>query len=389
MAEGLLGIALERITARPWEPVIFDEPLPPATLPTPALVLDADVLARNLERMARFLDGHGKGFRPHTKTHKCPQIAKLQLGAGAVGVCAAKVGEAVALANAGVDRILLTSPVVAADKARVLAELARDVRIDVVVDGELGLGTLARAAAAGSPVGVLIDVDVAMGRTGNRDPDAIVELARQAAETPALDYRGIQHYAGHVMHVKGHDKRRDKSLRLWESVAAIVDRLDAEGLTPQVVTGGGTGTYDIDCAVPAITDLQVGSYVFMDQEYRLIGGRDGEWFDDFEVSLTVLATAISQPVAGAVTVDGGYKAFASDTVNPEPLDLADTEFRFAGDEHGVLLLHTPSQEPLLGSVQRFVVPHCDPTVNLYDYYWVCRDGLVTELWPISARGCSW
>jgi len=389
MAEGLLGIALERITARPWEPVIFDEPLPPAALPTPALVLDADALARNLDHMAWFLAGHGKGFRPHTKTHKCPHIAKLQLEAGAVGVCAAKVGEAVALANAGVDRILVTSPVVAPDKARVLADLARDVRLDAVVDGELGLGVLAQAASAGAPVGVLVDVDVAMGRTGNRDPDAIVELARQAAETPGLDYRGIQHYAGHVMHVKGHDRRRDKSLKLWESVAAIVDRLEAEGLAPGVVTGGGTGTYDIDCAVPVITDLQVGSYVFMDQEYRLIGGRDGEWFEDFEVSLHVFATAISQPLAGAVTVDGGYKSFASDTVNPAPLDLADTEFRFAGDEHGVLLLHTPSQEPLLGSVQRFVVPHCDPTVNLYDYYWVCRDGLVTELWPISARGCSW
>ena len=156
-----------------------------------------------------------------------------------------------------------------------------------------------------------------------------------------------------------------------------------------VVTGGGTGTYDIDCDVPLVTDLQVGSYVFMDEEYRRIGSRSGARFDDFEVALTVAATAISQPRDGALTVDAGFKAFASDTVNPEPLDLPGTQYRFAGDEHGVLLLRTPTQEPLLGTVQRFVTPHCDPTVNLYDWYWICRDGLVTELWPIAARGCSW
>src|SRR5690606_4905003 len=137
------------------------------------------------------------------------------------------------------------------------------------------------------------------------------------------------------------------------------------------------------------TDLQVGSYLFMDQEYRVIGGRSGSTFDDFEVALVVAATAISQPREGTITVDAGFKAFASDTVRPVPLDLPDTEYRFAGDEHGVLLLGAPPQEPLLGTVQRFVTPHCDPTVNLYDWYWICRDGLATELWPIAARGCSW
>ena len=393
-AFGPLDAALERIRSRPTGPQMLEAPVPLETLPTPALVLDADVLARNLARMATFLEGQGKGFRPHAKTHKCPELARLQIEAGAVGICTAKVSEAAVMVHAGIPRVLVTSPVVAPDRAALLASLAGAAeQLDVVVDSELGLDVLCSAVAeagdAAGTVGVLVDVDVAMGRTGNRDAGAILGLAERAAATPGLEFRGVQHYAGHVMHIKGHAERRDRSLRLWEQVADIVSRLNEAGHAPGVVTGGGTGTYDIDCAVAELTDLQVGSYVFMDQEYRLIGSRESDWFDDFEVSLTVLATAISQPTDRAITVDAGYKSFASDTVDPEPLDLPDTAFRFAGDEHGVLLLKAPTQELLLGTVARFVTPHCDPTVNLYDWYWVCRGGLVTELWPISARGCAW
>ena len=386
----VLRAALEQVLARPWQPVTLTEPQPVEALPTPALLLDADVLERNLQRMAAFLNERGKGFRPHAKTHKCPLIAARQLEAGAVGICVAKVSEAAVMVNAGIDRVLVTSPVVDREKARLLVGLAGHAAgIEVVVDSSLGFDALAAAADPAAPVGVLVDVDVAMGRTGVRRLDDVLRLAEAAAATQGLRFRGIQHYAGHLMHVKGYDRRREKSLALWESVAVVVRALAERGLPPLVVTGGGTGTYDIDCDVDAVTDLQVGSYVFMDQEYRLIGSRTGEWFDDFEVALQVVGTAISQPREGTITVDAGYKSFASDTVEPQPLTLADTEFRFAGDEHGVLLLGAPTQEPLLGSVQRFITPHCDPTVNLYDWYWVCRDGLVTEMWPIAARGCSW
>lgn len=381
--------ALAQVLARPWQAVVLDDPLPVESLPTPALMLDIDALDRNLARMAEFLGARGKGFRPHAKTHKCPLIAVRQFGAGAAGICTAKVSEAAVMINAGIPRVLVTSPVVVADKAALLVELASRAEVSVVVDSHLGLRVLQAAADPAAPVGVLVDVDVAMGRTGNRNLDQVLDLADAAATTNGLEFRGVQHYAGHVMHVKGHAARRDKSLRLWESVAATVAALAARGLTPQIVTGGGTGTYDIDCDVAAVTDLQVGSYVFMDQEYRLIGGRDGDWFDDFEVSLQVAVTPISQPVGSAITVDGGFKSFASDSVNPEPRELPGVEYRFAGDEHGVLLLRAPTQEPLLGRVQRFIAPHCDPTVNLYDWYWICRDGVATELWPIAARGCSW
>ena len=162
------------------------------------------------------------------------------------------------------------------------------------------------------------------------------------------------------------------------------------GVEYDVLTGCGTGTYDIDTAVAEITDLQVGSYVFMDEEYRQIGGRDGPRFEDFEVALTVACAAISRPAPGALTVDGGYKSMASDTVAPAVDVLFDTRYRFAGDEHGILLSDTSLAGVKLGDVLRVVAPHCDPTANLHDRYWVLEpDGLVHGCWPISARGCSW
>jgi D-serine deaminase-like pyridoxal phosphate-dependent protein len=382
-------LALQELSKRPHQPTELSEALGLEALPTPALLLDEAALDRNIDKMARYLGQQGKGFRPHAKTHKCPHIAARQLAAGAVGICAAKVSEAVVLVNAGIDRVLVTSAIMSPEKAQVVAELASRATVDIVVDSMEGLELLARALPAEVELGVLIDLDVEMGRTGTRSDETAARLAERISESPGLRYRGVQHYAGHLMHVEGYDARRDRSLALWETVTGRVERLADQGFASEVVTGCGTGTFNIDSEVEVVTDLQVGSYVFMDQEYRLIGGRDSELFEDFEVSLTIAATAISQPSNRAVTVDGGYKAFASDTVNPEPMDLAGSRFRFGGDEHGILIFGEGTQQPTLGSVQRFITPHCDPTVNLHDVYWVQRDDRVHATWPITARGCSW
>jgi D-serine deaminase-like pyridoxal phosphate-dependent protein len=382
-------LAVQNLLARQWEPVSLAQPVPVDSLPTPALLLDEAAFERNIARMAEHLGSKGKGFRPHAKTHKCPIIAARQLAAGAVGVCAAKVSEAVVLINAGIGPVLITSTVVTPDKARVVAELCQRGQLSIVVDSELSLRVLSDAVTDAATLGVLVDVDVDMGRTGSRDVVEIKRLAERIGNQPNLHFEGIQHYAGHLMHVEGFAPRRERSLALWEKVAEIVAELTVEGFAPEVVTGAGTGTYNIDCEVPEVTDLQVGSYIFMDQEYRLIGGEQSALFDDFEVALSVASTAISQPLAQTITVDAGYKAFASDTVDPEPLSLAGARFRFGGDEHGIVILPKGNQEPLLGGVQRFITPHCDPTVNLYDYYWVHRDGVAHSIWPIAARGCSW
>ena len=383
---------LTQVLARDSSPVQLEEPIEIAELQTPALVLERSVFEANIARMMAFQRDHGKGIRPHAKTHKCPHIALSQIAAGAVGVCAAKVSEAFVLINAGVSDVLITSPLVTRNKVGVLADLtARSERLKVVVDSEMGMQRLQEQIPVDRRLGVLIDVDLNMGRTGVRGADNIVALARKVNDTPQLDYLGIQHYAGHLMHIAGFTTRREKSHRAWGRIQEIIDALNQAGLAPGIVTGGGTGTYNIDCEVPAITDIQVGSYIFMDREYRMIGNAMGDVFDDFGVSLSIAATAISQPMGdSAITFDGGYKAFASDTVTPEAMDLAGTDFRFGGDEHGIVLLEKGYQQPLLGEVHRFVTPHCDPTVNLHDQYWILEDdGRIHSTWPITGRGCSW
>ncbi|MGA0839010.1 MAG: DSD1 family PLP-dependent enzyme [Pseudomonadales bacterium] len=386
---------LAGVSERRWLAETLSEPLDLNALPTPALVLDADALDRNLARMSAFLAAHNKAPRPHAKTHKCPLIAKAQLAQGAVGVCAAKTGEAVALVAAGVDRVLVTSPVMDSLRAEILAALSRrardrnpDARIDVVVDSMDGVDLLRQAVGSDDALGGVIDIDVGMGRTGTRERDEILALAESLSTTPGLRFAGVQHYAGQVMHLDGWATRCARSRELWETVGGHVGALRERGFEPEMVTGGGTGTFDIDCGEPLITDLQVGSYVFMDEQYRVIGSEHGEPFEPFDQSLTVVATVISQPRAGHVTVDAGFKAFAVDAGPPIPL-TRELRYRFAGDEHGVLLAGDGAALPALGARVRFVPPHCDPTVNLYDAYWVVRDGLVRERWPIPARGLSW
>ncbi|MDP6374617.1 MAG: DSD1 family PLP-dependent enzyme [Pseudomonadales bacterium] len=386
------ALALERLKARPWQPIELDEPVPVTQLPTPALVLEAAALQRNLLRMQSFQDAHGKGIRPHAKTHKTPIIALKQMQNGAVGVCAAKVSEAAMLVFAGVSDVLVTSPVVSAGKIGVLAELAKHTReLKVVVDSEVGIDMLAAGVADESSIGVLVDVDVSMGRTGMRGAQGVVNLAQRVGEKPNLRFLGVQHYAGQIMHVQNYDERRQRSLETWAGVMPILEALQHAGCEVSIVSGGGTGTYDIDCEVPEITDLQVGSYTVMDREYQMIGASDGREFNDFEIALTIAATAISEPVPGrAMTVDGGFKAFASDTVTPAILDFAGADFRFGGDEHGILLLNKGTQQPVLGEVHRFVTPHCDPTINLHDLYWIeDEDGMIRGAWPVAARGLSW
>ena len=221
----------------------------------------------------------------------------------------------------------------------------------------------------------MIDLDVEMGRTGTRSVDLALQLAEHATESPGLRFRGVQHYAGHLMHVSPYADRRTALCSFGNRLPRRVVGLRERGFAPEIVTGCGTGTYNIDCDVEVVTDLQVGSYIFMDQGIPSDRRPRRRAIRRFRSFLTVAATAISEPVAGrAVTLDGGFKSFASDTVAPEPLEIAGARFRFGGDEHGILILEKGTQQPLLGSVQRFVTPHCDPTVNLHENYWVHQDG---------------
>tara|TARA_Y100000991_G_scaffold200763_1_gene173326 strand:+ start:360 stop:1532 length:1173 start_codon:yes stop_codon:yes gene_type:complete len=388
-----IEFALDQAAARVSAPTTLRRPMGLDQLPTPALVLERAAMERNMRKMADHVHAAGKGFRPHSKTHKCPTIAKLQVQMGAVGICAAKISEAAIMLEAGIPSVLITSPIATPTKAQALNSLLGtypDCELLLVVDSEQGLAALQEAIAPERRLGLLVDIDLSMGRTGTREVDTMLRLIDAVMNDVRFEFRGIQHYAGHLMHIEDYSKRRDKSLASWSRLDEFFTALAGRGISPEIVTGGGTGTYDVDVAVERLTDIQVGSYIFMDEEYRVLASSGASRFEDFELALTVACSTISQPQSKTITVDGGYKAFASDSVNPVCDDLPGIEFRFAGDEHGVLILGEGQQEVRLGQVLRFAAPHCDPTVNLHDYYWILEDdGLVHSVWPISARGCSW
>ncbi len=349
-------------------------------------------MERNLKRMADHLTSHRTGLRAHAKMHKCPVVAHRQLELGAIGICCAKVSEAEVMRAAGIEQILITSPVSSPDKMARVAQLAAqsaDVRI-VVDDLTMAQQLDAAAREAGTTVRVLVDLDPRMGRTGIARGEPALNLVRGIDQCPNLHFTGLQQYAGHLMHIADAGERRRKALETAAAGIETRDLIIADGHPVDIFTGGGTGTFDIDSEVPEITDIQAGSYVFMDEEYAAIGQGNRPRFEFFEPALFVLVSAISQPKRGMITVDGGFKSFASDSVAPVSRDLPDVRFRFGGDEHGILLLGEEAPEIHLGDRLWMVAPHCDPTINLHD--WICpveADGLVHELWPVSARGCSW
>ena len=372
------------------EAIRLDRPIPLAEVATPALIVDADALERNLVRMAEHAKKKNVALRPHTKTHKCPLLARRQIEHGAIGVCAAKLAEAEVMVAAGIDAVLVTSPVVTRDKIARAVELARrSSRFQMVIDNAAAAKRLSQAAeAAGVVVGVLIDLDPGIRRTGVAPGAPALELLREVKRLPGLRFDGLQSYAGHVMHVEGWEARRARSLQALESSLETKAAMEREGHQVGIFTGGGTGTFDIDCDVDAFTDLQVGSYLFMDCGYRRVGDRDSAVFDAFEPTLFVASTAISQPAAGFITVDAGYKALATDSGVPELRDITGVVYHWGGDEHGILQLQSPSRPIQLGDQVVLIAPHCDPTVNLYDVLHPYRDGRIEELWPIAARGKS-
>jgi len=373
-----------------FEPIPLDEPVSLWDLPTPALVVDQDALEHNLDKMASFYRGKTAKLRPHAKTHKCPILARKQLERGAIGVCAAKVSEAEVMVAAGIGNVLITSPVVTKEKIdRVIALAKKSPDIAIVVDqGQNVRDFNDAAAAAGTTLQVLVDLNVGTDRTGIAMGEPAKDLAEAIAKSPSLKFAGLQAYAGHLQHLNGWEYRRQASDATMGRAVAVKEDIEKAGLHVPVLTGGGTGTYNIDSEVSGVTDTQVGSYLFMDVNYRAVGGRESAVFDDFRPSLLVLATAISQPAKGRITIDAGYKAFATDHEAPELRDIDGVSYRWAGDEHGILQFKNPSRRIEVGDKVLLIASHCDPTVNLYDHFYPFRSDTVKELWPIGARGKS-
>jgi D-serine deaminase-like pyridoxal phosphate-dependent protein len=357
-------------------------------LNTPVLVIDREALDRNLARMADHARAHGVALRPHAKTHKSVDLARRQIAAGAIGVCCAKLGEAEALADGGIARILITSPVVSAPAIRRLVELDR--RLDeliVVVDHPDNAAAL--AAAADRPLGVLVDIDPGIRRTGVASPEAALALASCLGGLDRLRYRGVQMYCGVQQHIASFAARDAAIRERMQYLAAILAQLADHGMPAEIVTGAGTGTHRIDGAIGLLTEWQVGSYLFMDRQYAECD-LSGDGAAVFEYALFVEARVVSCNTPGMATIDAGFKALATDGGAPVVVAGAPdgASYRFMGDEHGAIVDPAGRQVWRLGDRVRLAVPHCDPTVNLYDSYHVFAGDTLEAIWPVSARGRS-
>lgn len=360
-----------------------------ADLNTPVLVLDVDALDRNIQRMAALATNHGVALRPHAKTHKSVDIALRQKKAGAVGVCCAKIGEAEVLAEGGVAGILVTSPVAAAKAIDRLASLAATAEgLMAVVDHPEVAGRIDAALAANeAKLDVIIDIDPGIARTGVASAEAAVALAKVIAASPNLEYRGVQFYCGSQQHIESYAERRTAIVERTAYLQEVIAALAEAGFAPEIVTGSGTGTHRIDLELGVFNELQAGSYVFMDKQYLdcdITGGAE----PPFEVSLAVDSRIVSANHSGLVTIDAGYKSLSTDGgIAVVQRGAPETAFfAFMGDEHAALI--APEIGTLLapGDPVSLTVPHCDPTVNLYDHYHVVAGDTLVDIWPVSARG---
>jgi len=359
-------------------------------LDTPCLVVDQDRLEGNIRAMQSHVTRFGKKLRPHAKTHKCSRIAKMQMEAGAVGICVAKVSEAEVLVRSGVKGTLITSPVVTDHKIANLMEcLSLDPELMVVVDNPANGQKLSdEAKRRGLRLNVLVDLDPGMGRTGVSFKDGAA-MGQSIHSLPGLRLRGVQCYAGHVQHIASFEERVRTSLGWMEQAANVVRQFREKGLTCAIFTGSGTGTCEIDVKIPELTDLQAGSYTMMDAEYISIGSSENPArFETFPPALTLLTSVINTNHSDHVTVDAGLKALYRDGATPYVLNPASTDLRYEwrGDEHGQIVFPAGSVRFELGDVLELVVSHCDPTVNLFDVLHMTRNNVVTDIWPVDMRG---
>jgi len=348
-------------------------------LPTPALLLDLDKFERNLARMSAHVAKSGKKLRPHAKAHKCVEIARRQIAAGAIGVCCATISEAELMSKAGIPGLLLTSPV--ADPLKI-ARIVQTGAMAVVDHVQQAMWYQEAAQAARKEMDLLVDLDVGDHRTGAASLEQALAIAETIDRSSHLRLRGIQAYSVHGSHGTGPEERARVSAECFAKAVAVRDALIGKGvirkgLNTEILTGGSTGTWNIDTQIPELTELQAGSYIFMDMAYSRAGL-------DFEHALTVLATVISANHATSVSIDGGTKAFATDRgYGPEPAYLKGLKYRWGGDEFGYLELESASSLPKLGEKIEMLPPHCDPTVNLYDTIYACRGAVVEAAWPLK------
>jgi D-serine deaminase-like pyridoxal phosphate-dependent protein len=360
-----------------------------SALNTPVLVLDIEKLDRNIATMQAFADAKGVALRPHAKTHKSVDIGRRQIAAGAIGLCCAKIGEAEVLADGGITGLLITSPVSAPAAIERLAALAkRGSGLMAAIDNPDMVKRWDDAlTSVGAMLEVVIDVDPGIRRTGVASPEAAVGVAEAIARSSNLTFRGVQYYCGMQQHIEDYAARRTAIVDRTDYLQTVIAALTEAGYQPGIVTGSGTGTHHIDLELGLFTELQAGSYVFMDKQYLDCDLADGP-VPPFETSLSVDARVVSANHDALVTIDAGFKSLSTDggAAQVQRGAAPETMFMFMGDEHAALIAPDIGTRLRPGDPVSLTVPHCDPTVNLYDYYHVVRGDTLVEIWPVSARG---
>jgi D-serine deaminase-like pyridoxal phosphate-dependent protein len=356
---------------------------------TPALVVDLDAFERNLRKMAEFAKKAGVRLRPHAKTHKSSAVALKQVALGAVGQCCQKVGEAEAMVRGGVRDVLVTNEIVAESKLRRLAALGHDATIGLCFDAPEPVALAGRIAKDMSVrLDAYVEIDVGMQRCGVVAGAPAVALARRIAETPGLRFRGLQAYHGSAQHLPTFQEREQAIAGSANAVRKTLDALKEAGLSCEIVTGAGTGTYVFEAASGLWQELQAGSYAFMDTDYARIGNKQGGRYAEFEHSLFVLAGVMSVAAGERVVVDAGLKSYSMEKGPPWVHGRSDLEVIGVSDEHGKIRSKSGGALPARGERLLLIPGHCDPTINLHDWYVGIRRGKVEALWPISARGAS-
>jgi D-serine deaminase-like pyridoxal phosphate-dependent protein len=368
---------LEEVGVSKWE------------LDTPALCVDLDKLESNIAKMQAAVKRNGIATRPHAKTHKCATIAKLQLAAGAIGICTAKVSEAEALMDAGIDKICMTTSNPSPSKIRRAMRLRKKSNQFIqAVDEEQNARLLSDAAKeAGLTADVVIDVAVGT-RSGIPAADALA-LAKLVDTLPGLKLRGMLAYDGGAQHINTFAARKERALKAMEDAARVYAGMKAAGLNTEIFSGGGTGTYSVQHLTPGFTDVQVGSYIFMDMQYLAIGSEDGSpVYNDFASSLTVMATVLNNRFPGRLTTDAGAKALTLNVPRAGVIGESGFDYNAGSDEFGVITFTEANKSYRIGDRLELIVPHCDPVVNLYDQIYAVRKDRVEAVWDITARGKS-
>ena len=350
---------------------------------TPALVVDYLKLKNNIDKMASFAKSVNCSLRPHFKTHKCPLIANLQIDAGAIGITCAKTGEAEILAASGIKNILVANQVVEPSKIRRIAAIAKYCNIIVAVDDLKNVDDLSAAAQElSADIGVVIEADIGMGRCGVRNVNESLELAERISKSPGLSFKGLMGYEGHCVFINDFEERKKKTLEANEKLMRYKEFLESKGFEIKIVTGGGTGTFNITSRFPGYTEIQAGSYVFMDSKYNSIEGVGAE----FDNAAFILATVVSRPEKGLAVIDAGMKCMTGEFGIPQAVGTKGVTLKTLAEEHGIVQVDEEAANINIGDRIRITPSHICTTVNLHERYYIKYNDYVMDTWSISARG---